>query len=188
MWNRLFFLEIPILRDLKYILSFDCYLSIFWLWRKEIFSSLLWYIWHVCEQLLGPKNFDCILELLCIQTRDWKKDELNIWLIPSHIATWPPSSSYKNYFDHIPPSSLVSESRLICIEWEFDCLLLHLLLLLSPLYRENEQWISVIFSVIILLASDVFVWLNSPLSLNSPLKRKGWNIKNDRWGLSETHY
>lgn len=125
---------------------------------------------------------------LCIQTRDWKEDELNIWLVLSHVATEPPSSSCKNLTIY-PPYSLVSESGLICIEWEFGCHLLLLLRLLSPsLYRENEQWISLIFSIIIPLASDVFVWLNSPFSLNSPLKRKGWNIKNDRWCLLETHY
>lgn len=43
-----------------------------------------------------------------------RENELDIWLIPSHGATWPPSNSCKNFI-RSSPSPLVLE----------DCLLVH---------------------------------------------------------------
>lgn len=135
---------------------------------KEIFFSLLCFIWCVCDQMLSAMNF--IHWNSCIQTWDWKEGDLHTWLTPRHGATCPPAHM-------LSVSSSLSEqtSRLLCIEWAcghflkkasnqlisffiFSSLLSHQSFSSLLLYRENEHWLHLMFSVTIPLANDVFVW------------------------------
>lgn len=115
-----------------------------------------------------------------------KEGKLDIWLVPSHDATWPPSSSVWIWSYFPPPRYWKAE--VYAWNGSLDLFIKIISVLFLLLYKENKQWVSLLFSVIIPLVKDVLDDCGSPLSLKSPLKRRGGNIKNDRWGLQETHY
>lgn len=149
MWSRHFF--ISIFSNLKRDFAF-------WLLLKPIFVLEERKCLSVCcvscdvfvNNYLTLKNFAYSLEPGCIQPRNWKKGELDIWLIPGHGATLPPRSFCKDFIKH-SASPLVLESRLICTEWDFGHLWisqsLSLSLPLSPLpsppsiVRMSNEWV-----------------------------------------------